>query len=118
MKMTLLTLNEPNLNGRTYTSEVVQAPIDKFQGGDVPVLKRFDGSKQFLGTDDIDQIIGCAKNLHIEGNALIGEIELSSEQIKEFESYSCRPAFIGKISTKGLVTDAELLGFAFTTDPA
>jgi hypothetical protein len=119
MTATLLTLGEPNLNGRTYTPDVVQEAIEKYlaKGKPIMVLSHFDDRTYMNGATNIENAVGNVENLRVEGNALVGDIRLFPGK-EDFQHFSCRPAFIGKVSDDGVVTEAELISFGFTFDPA
>lgn len=112
-EIVLLTLNEPNLNGRIYSSEAVQKAIDNYKAPFIPVQMGFTAEREV----DLEKTVGEAKNLRIEGNKLLGTIKLISGK-EYFEGLSVRPSFIGKVSKEGVVSDIELLSMNFTNDPA
>ena len=126
---TLLTLNEPNKNGHVYTTETIQAALDKFENKD-----RLFVTPTFSGTSDISlhEIIAKVNNARIEGNRLLGEIEFlpglpaydsTYEQLLKDEKISIRPKGLGGLrkqenSEFHEVTNYELIGFVLTDDPA
>jgi len=117
MTTTLLTLGKPNLNGRTYMPDVIQEAINKYpKDKPILVLDSFDDNAFRFGTANIEKTVGEVKNIRIEGDLLLGDVRVFEG--KEIHHLSCRPSFIGKVSKDGVVTEAELLAFAFTNDPA
>lgn len=115
MTTKLMTVNEPTLNGRTYSADVVQTAIDNYIACGKPIfVERFMGGS---GQVNIENAAGIVEDLKIEGNSLMGTIKIFPGN-EPLLGLSCRPAFIGKISKEGIVTEAELISFAFTADPA
>ena len=75
MSVTLLTLNKPNLNGRTYTTEVVQKAIEECQW-------KVDQRRILLEREsdsscdvNIENACGIITKLEIDGDFLIGKVE-------------------------------------------
>lgn len=119
MKTTLLTLNEPNKNGRTYSSAAVEGAMKRYLAKGVPILVQSEFAANF-GQPCIEKTVGVIEDHVVEGNDLIGTLKLFPG-MEHFTGLACRPSFIGTINGEtGEVNakDLELISFSFTTDPA
>jgi len=117
MNMTLLTLNKPNLNGRTYTTEVVQKAIDDCQW-------RVDQRRMLLerGYDlsfdvNVENACGIITKLEIDGDFLEGDVEYFSD-FEKFVGIPIRPKAMGTIDEHGIIHDLQFISFYHTDDPA
>lgn len=115
MQTTLLTLNSPNLNGRVYSTEVVQEAIRKYVESGKPMLIQ-NGFTQRAEVD-LELVCGAVENVNIDGDKLLGDVQLFPS-MKHLDFLSVRPSFVGKLDKDGVVTEATLLSFNLTSDPA
>lgn len=119
MTKSLLTLNSPNLNNHTYTTEVIEKALKDSEN-----FRYLERVMNFNGVVDLENVIGKITNIRVEKNLLIGDVELSknlcSDDIAELiknDDLTIRPYGIGELD-KGQVYDYQLVGFAITNDPA
>jgi hypothetical protein len=115
MKKKLLTLNEPTLNNRIYTEDVVKAAMDKH----IESGKQFIVLRESLTSTEVNlaSVIGVVKDFEYTENALLGTVELFPGH-EHMLNFHVRPAFIGMLNKDYMVSDLEFITFYFTKDPA
>lgn len=115
MKQTILVADQPTITGRVYPKHVLEAALKKL--GDQPILGQYgfdDKQKVELG-----QATHIAKNLRLEGNELVADIEIvpgpcGDNLQKVLEHAVFRPQGFGNVEftdeNTGVVTDYEITG--------
>lgn len=117
MKIPVLTLNKPNLNGRVYSQEAVDEALKKLKG---PVyvyasLEEVEAARNGA----IIPSLGMA-TLSRENEMLMADVSFTSQVFADEVSkgtLSVRPNGIGKIED-GKVSDYEIESLMITNDPA
>ena len=114
----LLTLNKPNKNGRTYPTEVVREAIERYysehKGHPVYIQQSFDWPSH---TVNVEKIVGKVEELIIDEDRLMGNVSVFPGK-EDLLNFAVRPSFTAQLSEDGIVSDATLITFAFTPDPA
>ena len=130
MTTTLLTLNKPNSNSRIYSTEVIETAIEKsrilLERKRLFVSAKMNSESSGL---NIENVVGIVKDLKIEGNNLIGEIDFLPELLeKHFPSHLpsfedqfnktlfVRPSGMGTVKN-GIISDYIINYFFLTDDP-
>jgi hypothetical protein len=130
MKVTGLTLNKPNLNGRIYPSSVIEKMItdvtQRLTESGIPLERKMSG-----GVDvSLHDICGAIRNMEIVENDLMCEVDLfEGHKNKSFRYglneglksglYHIRLRGLGSFEDDGVtIKDFELISFAITNDPA
>jgi hypothetical protein len=116
MQTTLLTLNEPTLNGNIYTTDAIQKAIEEYVASGKPMVVH----RKFIQQPavDLEKVCGVVTDLKCEGNALVGTVKVFPGE-EPLLALSVRPSFLGKINEdRTTISDIELLSFNFTADPA
>lgn len=116
MKIKIQKLDEPNLNGRTYTKDTFSKSLGRTVLGDL------DGSIVDLGG-----VSHQVENLRIEDGFLVGDLVVLStpqgkilDQILENLSAEAnfRTCGYGNVDDFGVVTDFEIVSVSLVNDPA
>jgi phospholipase/lecithinase/hemolysin len=122
MKMTILTLGAPNLNGRTYTKEAVEKALLQYKAKGKPLLVTdclLDGPEV-----NLERVVGQVINNEVTNTkwtATVQMLETAAAQkfaAMNLEDFSVRPSFIGNVSDDGVVSNLVLNFVCFTNDPA
>jgi hypothetical protein len=114
MQVKLMTLNEPNLNGLTYSTDVVKKAIDEYIARGKPMLIQRAFSRE-AGVN-LENVCGEVKDIQFNDFEMSGTVHLFPND-EALRALHVRPAFVGRIE-EGMVKDIELLSFNFTADPA
>lgn len=109
-----MTLNEPNRNGLTYSTDVVKKAIEDYVAKGKPMLVQRAFSNE--AAVNLENVCGEVKDIQYNDFELTGTVHLFPKD--EFlRALHVRPAFVGRVE-EGVVKDLELLSFNFTSDPA
>lgn len=120
MKITVLNLNQPNKNGRIYTTETVAAALTKYAA--TIDLKQAVGELVLedtilIGsTVNLSNVSHIVENAEIDGDHLIADIRVlrttAGEQLAyllQLDKIAFRPRGLGKIDSNQRVTDYEFI---------
>ena len=117
MKMTLLTLNKPNLNNRIYPKAVIEKAILKYKDNDRCIVE---SEPNITCSANLGNAIGKVTNMKIENDLLVGDV---SFLFSGFENFSVRPNGYGTLQllengVQIIGDDYHLTSFSITNDPA
>lgn len=121
MKTTLLTLDKPNHNGRIYPKEVIQRMIENIDERRCFLAAEVTNSPEI----NIERVCGRIKNLAIEEDCLVGDVELlhslpacdpNFDALLKNYSIAVRPSGLGTISADGTIGSDYTLNYFFITD--
>ena len=112
----ILKLNEPNRNGRIYSTISVQDAIDRLEKNEVWM---YPDEETFKLSPFLKQIVGSSKNFRIEQNLLIADHTIIVEIAKiALERNACiRPIATGDVDSKGLVSNYRILATTIIFPP-
>lgn len=115
MKATLLNLDQPNANHRTYPIGSMQAAFDpeKIYLGIVGAPDQY----TFGATLDLSSAAFTVEGLSVEGSALVGQIKIlntpAGELLKAMGStIAIRPNGVGVVDDRSNVTDYQIVSFS------
>lgn len=126
---TILTLDQPNANGRTYTTEVAEAIIEQARdriavGALLGEVGYPEGSS--FNSVDMNRVSHQVTDLRIENGQLIGVIkllktpmgEIAEKLIYEAPHVGFRPRGHATIDKNGVVSDYQLVTIDLVANPA
>ena len=124
MKVTILTLDTPNLNGRTYPREVVEKAFLTLDERKCYIASKCGASPHI----NVEHICGKMNDLRIEENCLVGDVQLIGtlpacdpmfETLLSNGELAVRPSGMCTLSSDGVIgTDYTVNHFFLTNDPA
>lgn len=118
MKTPVLTLNIPNLNGRTYSQEAVDKALEKV-AGPIPLYRSVE--EAIAAREGKNVPISGTATLVREADKLVADISFIDadfeKQIVRGE-IAVRPNGVGKIGEDGAISDYTIESISITNDPA
>lgn len=125
----ILTLDTPNANGRTYTTESIQQIIDKFnerQAAGAAVLGELGYPTENFSIVEISNVSHQVTNMRIENGKLLGTIKLLNTPngiilknlLDKGHCGGFRPRGFGDVSADGTITNYKLISIDYVNDPA
>lgn len=122
MKTEILTLDVPNKNRRTYTTEAVTEALKNIPGH---IMGQINYPTENFGSVDIAEISHKINNLRIEDGKLIGDVTILKtpngkllEKLVEFPDSGFRPRSFANIDENGVVSNLQIISIDFVNDPA
>lgn len=121
MKITLLTLDKPNLNGHIYPKEVIRKVIENVDERHCLVAAEATNTPNI----NLERVCGKISNLAIEEDCLVGDVQLLNglpacdpnfEALLNNYSISVRPSGLATMSDDGTVGSDYKLNYFFITD--
>lgn len=127
---TILNLDVPNANGRTYTTETAQAMVDQ-------ATKRMSDGHALFGelgyptgepfsTVDLNRVSHQITEVRVEDGKLIGKMKLldtpmgniARTLLDEAPHVGIRPRGLANVQEDGTITDFQLITFDIVSNPA
>lgn len=113
MKVKLLPVGTPTVNGRIYPKEVLKAALEKV---DKDRMIAVFGQEIPSPNVDLHYAAACVSDLELTEDSLYGNVEMlntpSGLLAQELnEAYECRPFGVGLLNENNEVSEYELRGF-------
>lgn len=120
MRVAILTLNQPNMNGRTYPTETGNSIVQQINNAPTNILGWLAPYNEDVSKASHQVISGSA---FVENDTIIVTIQPldtpSGRILSELMvGMSFRPSGTGLVSADGVVSDYKLTSVDATTDPA
>lgn len=122
MKTEILTLDVPNENQRTYTTEAVTEALKNIPGD---VMGQINYPTENFEQVNISAISHKINNLRIEDGKLIGDVTILKtpngkllEKLVEFPGSGFRPRSIADVDENGVISNLQIISIDFVNNPA
>lgn len=121
MTTTILQLDKPNKNGRTYSKNCIMGALKKMNCKQAQFLIQ---SKSFDPVVDLEKVIGVVDKVFIIDDEVrveykfLGDDHHKYDAMMKSEQFFLRPTGIGEVDENGNVSNYKFSYLTITADPA